>query len=325
VHDVLALSGGGPDGAYGVGLLRGWQDHGSLPEFDIVTGVSTGALMAPFAFLGGDYLGKLEALYTGDDVGRILAQGSALRLLSGPSIYRQRNLRGMIERNITPQMLSEIAAQHRRGRRLFIMTANLDAQIPQLWDMGAIAAQGTPQSAELFRAILLAATSIPLAFDPVLLSSSSGTVPVHEAHADASLFSLIYVEPWLFKRCEGAQTVCNLYVVVHNKTLPDPKTVRMKAADVGARAVETLIKGNLGPKLEWARRDAERLGVRFHLAYLDVPFEGVSAINFDLTYMRRIHALGRERGLAGGKWLGKLNGPSNQTKPPEESENAAKE
>jgi hypothetical protein len=148
-----------------------------------------------------------------------------------------------------------------------------------------------------------------LAFDPVMLTSNSNNVSVQEAHADASLFSLIYVEPQLFDRCGAALPTCNLYVVVHNKTVPEPKTVKMNAAGVGARSVETLIKSNLGSKLRLVQTDAARLNVNFRLAYLDVPMAGVSAIDFDITYMRKIFSLGRERGLAGGAWLDAVPAP----------------
>ena len=56
----LAISGGGDDGAFGAGLLAGWSARGDRPVFGLVTGVSTGALSAPFAFLGGEYDAKLK-------------------------------------------------------------------------------------------------------------------------------------------------------------------------------------------------------------------------------------------------------------------------
>jgi predicted acylesterase/phospholipase RssA len=304
-RDILALSGGGPDGAYGVGLLRGWQERGDMPRFDVVTRVSTGALMSPFAFLGGDALARLESLYTGADVGRILAQGSPVRLLRGPSIYRQRNLRRLLAENVTSQMLADIAIQHRNGRRLYIATGNLDAQVMQIWDMGEIAARATPESETLFREIMLAAASVPLAFDPVMLPSSTGNSAVIEAHADATLFSLFYFDGSMFDevQCRSVAASCNLYVVAHNKTLPEPKTVKLSASGVGGRALETIIKADLLSKLIQAQTDAHRAGATFNLAFLDVPYSGVSAIDFDVTYMRNIFAFGRTRGLAGGQWL----------------------
>jgi hypothetical protein len=309
-RNILALSGGGPDGAYGVGLLRGWQERGDMPAFDVVTGVSTGALMAPFVFLGGDALARLETLYTGDDVGKILEQGSPFRLLRGPSIYRQRNLRRLLAQNVTRQMLADIAVQHRQGYRLYIATANLDAQVMQIWNMGEIAARATPESETLFRNILLAAASVPLAFDPVMLPSSTDDTSVVEAHADATLFSLFYFNGRMLDEasCHARANACNVYIIAHNKTLSEPRTVRMSAASIGVRALETIIKADLWSKLVQARADAQRTGALFNFAFLDVPYAGVSAIDFDVTYMRNIFAFGRTRGLAGGQWLTELPG-----------------
>jgi hypothetical protein len=303
---ILLLSGGGPDGAYGVGLLRGWQARGDLPQFDVVTGVSTGALMAPFAFLGGERLAELEALYTGDDVTRILSQGSPLRLVSGPAIYRPKRLRGLIAANITPAMLAAIAAEHAKGRRLYIATANIDAQVRHIWDMGAIAARATPESAALFHDLLLAAASIPIAFDPVGIAVPTASGGITELHADATLFGLIYSDARLFDtaRCRAAPGRCTLYVIAHNKTRPEPRTVPLSVAKVGARALDTLIKADLATKLRVARDEAADAGAAFHFAYLDLPFEGVSAIDFDPDYMRKIFAIGRDRGQAGINWLG---------------------
>lgn len=310
-QDILVLSGGGPDGAYGAGLLRGWQARGDLPQFDVVTGVSTGALMAPLAFLGGDRLADLERLYTGDDVTRILSQGSPLRLVSGPSIYRSKRLRAMIAAAIGPAVLADIAAQHRAGRRLYVATANIDAQVRQIWDMGEIAARGTPASAALFHDILLAAASIPIAFDPVPVAVGAADGGVTEYHADATLFGLIYADARLFDaaRCRAPGGRCTLYVIAHNKTRPEPRTVKLNVADVGARVLDTLIKADLATKLRVAREEAADVGATFRFTYLDVPFESVSAIDFDPAYMRKIFAIGRERGMAGVNWLTDVPAP----------------
>ncbi len=310
-QDILVLSGGGPDGAYGAGLLRGWQARGDLPQFDVVTGVSTGALMAPLAFLGGDRLADLERLYTGDDVTRILSQGSPLRLVRGPSIYRSKRLRAMIAAAIRPAVLADIAAQHRAGRRLYVATANIDAQVRQIWDMGEIAARGTPASAALFHDILLAAASIPIAFDPVPVAVEAPGEHVTELHADATLFGLIYADARLFDaaRCRAPGGRCTLYVIAHNKTRPEPRTVKLNVADVGARVLDTLIKADLATKLRVAREEAADVGATFRFTYLDVPFESVSAIDFDPAYMRKIFAIGRERGVAGVNWLTDVPAP----------------
>jgi hypothetical protein len=267
--------------------------------------------MAPFAFLGGERLGELERLYTGDDVTRILSEGSPLRLVSGPSIYRSRRLRSMIASAISPAVLADIAAQHRSGRRLYVATANIDAQVRHIWDMGAIAAQGTAASAALFHDILLAAASIPIAFDPVPVTVGAADGMVTELHADATLFGLIYADARLFDaaRCRAPGGRCTLYVIAHNKTRPEPRTVKLNVAEVGARVLDTLIKADLATKLRVAREEAADAGAAFRFAFLDVPLEGVSAIDFDPAYMRKIFAIGRERGMAGIAWLNDVPAP----------------
>lgn len=139
--DVLALSGGGPDGAYGVGLLAGWTKEGTRPEFDVVTGVSTGALIASFAFLGKTGDEKLHSLYTGDHLKFLLKDGSPVKLLSGPSLYKNNRLKNLIVENVTPQLLNDIAIEHRKGRRLYVATANIDAQRMIIWGTIYLASQ----------------------------------------------------------------------------------------------------------------------------------------------------------------------------------------
>jgi hypothetical protein len=156
---ILALSGGGEHGAFGAGLLNGWSESGKRPTFSIVTGISTGALMAPFAFLGSAYDQRLKALYTDMSFHGILS-GSPLMGFFGEGLYNTRPLQRNVDRQVDQTMLADIAAAHRQGRRLFVVTTNLDAQRPVLWNMGAIAASERPGALELFRKVLLASASV---------------------------------------------------------------------------------------------------------------------------------------------------------------------
>ena len=144
---ILALSGGGEHGAFGAGLLNGWSESGKRPTFSIVTGISTGALMAPFAFLGSAYDQRLKALYTDMSFHGILS-GSPLMGFFGEGLYNTRPLQRIVDRQVDQTMLADIAAAHRQGRRLFVVTTNLDAQRPVLWNMGAIAASERPGALE---------------------------------------------------------------------------------------------------------------------------------------------------------------------------------
>lgn len=304
-YTVLALSGGGPDGAYGAGLLAGWTQTTGRPTFDVVTGVSTGALMASFAFLGSSQDTRLREIYTGDSIRTLLKKGSPLRLLSGPAIYRNKALKHLIAVNVDDAMLEAIAAEHRDGRRLYVATANLDAQSMVIWDMGAIAARLTPESKALFQQVLLSAASVQVAFTPELLTDNSVPTAITEAHGDATLFSHIYAGAELFpvNDCKSGVRRCQLYVIVHNKTIAEPQTLKFKATAVIKRSLETVIKANLNTRLIATSQMTQANGIAFHLAYLDVPFPGVSPIYFDLDYMRKIYKLGEAAGQRNEMWL----------------------
>src|SRR3954471_14450302 len=153
--DVLALSGGGSNGAYGAGVLAGWTKRGERPEFDIVTGVSTGALTAPFAFLGPSWDDRLTEAYTGKAAGKIL-KPRGLGMLFHPSVYSASGLKAVVDANVTDDLLQAVVAEHKRGRRLLIATTNLDTEETVIWDMGAIASRGDPTSRQLFKDVLVA-------------------------------------------------------------------------------------------------------------------------------------------------------------------------
>jgi len=167
--DILALSGGGSDGAFGAGLLVGWTKRGDRPQFEIVTGVSAGALTAPFAFLGPRYDDQLRDIWTRYGTNQLLTAQILPALFGGPSLADSGPLRQLIARYITRRVLSEIAAEYRKGRLLLILTTNLDAQRPVIWNMGEIAASRHPKALDLFRDVLLASASIPGALPPVKL------------------------------------------------------------------------------------------------------------------------------------------------------------
>lgn len=166
--DILAISGGGADGAFGAGLLCGWTEHGDRPQFKLVTGISTGSLIAPFAFLGPEYDARLKEVYTTVTTKNIYRVRNLLKMLRSDSIADTWPLAELAAKSMDDDMLRAIAAEHQKGRRLFVGTTNLDAQRLTIWDMGAIASVGTPEAYKLFRRILLASASIPVMFPPFI-------------------------------------------------------------------------------------------------------------------------------------------------------------
>ncbi len=183
---MLALSGGSDKGAFGAGLLNGWTQAGTRPEFSIVTGVSTGALIAPFAFLGPDEDAELKRLYTTISAKDIFRTRFALAIPASPSAASTKPLARLIAGVATDALIDRVAREHARGRRLFIGTANLDAQRMVIWNMGAIAASKAPNRYVLFRQVLLASSSIPGVFPPVMIQAEAGGRTISEMHVDGA-------------------------------------------------------------------------------------------------------------------------------------------
>ena len=163
----LALSGGGANGAFGAGFLAGWSATGRLPVFKMVTGVSTGALMAPFAFLGPQYDAALHKFYTTTATRDIFAMRSILiSLVRGYSLADTGPLAALITRHVDAEFLRQVGDAHNRGRRLYIGTVDLDSQQFVVWNTGLIAARGGPEALDLVRKVMLASAAIPIAFPP---------------------------------------------------------------------------------------------------------------------------------------------------------------
>lgn len=192
--NVLAISGGGSNGAYGAGVLVGWSEAGDRPAFDIVTGVSTGALTAPFAYLGKDWDRRLTEAYTSDAADRIL-QKRGLDLFFTPSIFRNHALRDLVAKYVDPPMLYAVAVEHAKGRRLMIATTNLDTEQTVIWDMGAIASRGDEAALKLFRDVLVASASIPGVFPPTLIEVEGPRRKLSEMHVDGSVTTPFFVAP----------------------------------------------------------------------------------------------------------------------------------
>ncbi|HEX2656257.1 MAG TPA: patatin-like phospholipase family protein, partial [Xanthobacteraceae bacterium] len=179
----LALSAGGGDGAYGAGVLNGWSRSGQRPTFSVVSGVSTGALIAPFAFLGSRYDRILHERFVNVTAADIFEVGE-----TGESLLNTWPLKKLISQSISDELVSEVAAEHQLGRRLFIVTTNLDAERPVVWNMGAIASAPHAEAPKLFRDVLLASASIPAVFPPVYIKVTADSRSFEEMHVDGGLF-----------------------------------------------------------------------------------------------------------------------------------------
>jgi hypothetical protein len=308
----LALSGGGDDGAFGAGVLCGWTAHGTRPRFKMVTGISTGALIAPFAFLGESYDHVLRHVYTGVTNSDIFRQKSLLTVLWRESVADTAPLARLLELYVDEAMLAEVAAQHKKGRRLIIGTTQLDAQRLVLWDMGAIATSGHPDAIKLFRKVMLASASIPGAFPPQYIKVEASGGFYDEMHVDGGTTAqVILYETALdpVTLMEGLDTLSRgrpriLYIIRNSQVKPEWEDVRPRLAPIGARAISTLIKyhgvGDLYRLYTFAKRDK----MEYNLAAIPpdaAPTRGREL--FDQIYMNQLFDLGYDMAVKGYPWM----------------------
>lgn len=312
----LALSGGAYDGAFGAGFIAGWTAKGNRPEFALVTGVSTGALIAPFVFIGPDYDDKLHELFTNTRTDNIFMTGFA-EILSGVTgglaITDNTPLAQRIEENVTPEIMEKIAAEHRKGKRLFIGTTNIEAQRGMIWDIGAIACSGNPDALKLIHEVLLASASIPGVFSPVFINVEVDGKQYSEIHADGGVTSQVFIYPLKLKRSVIDEFVRyrlerHLYVVRNSKVTPEYKPLQPGFFALSRRSIETLTKyeglGDLYRLYVGAQRD----GIDYNLVYIPPEFDAEPTEVFDPDYMKKLFALGYDMGKAPKIWQKKPPG-----------------
>jgi hypothetical protein len=306
-HDYLVISGGGGNGAFGAGLLVGWSEQGTRPEFQIVSGVSTGALIAPFAFLGPAYDGVLREVYTRYSTDDLVEPRGLLDIVRGDAALSTTRLRELIARHLDASVIAAIAAEGANGRSLFVGTTNLDAGRPVVWDITRIAAIGTPQARELIYDVILASTAIPGAFPPVMIEVQAGGQPYDEMHVDGGVTSQLFLAStgidWrkVMERLEVEGTP-DLYVIRNARVRQGPEPVPRRLLPVLRRTVSTLINAQgIGDLAKLYAMSAE-YGFAYHLAWIPDSFEGESTETFDPVYMTGLFEFGYELARSGQQW-----------------------
>lgn len=300
----LAISGGGDAGAFGAGLLVGWTQRDDRPTFRAVTGISTGALIAPFAFLGPRYDYVLREAYTEVSRGDILRRRFITAALWDDAMADSQPLAGLIKRFVTPEVLAEIAGEADKGRLLFIGTTDLDSREPVIWDMTAIAASRSPAALELFRKVVLASASIPGAFPPVMIDVTVGGERHQEMHVDGGTSHQVFMYPSSFqlKQVAMKDRPRTIYVIRNSRLDPDWASVDRRTLSIAGRSVSSLIHtqglGDLTQIFLLAQRD----GVKFNLAFIPADFDVPREHDFDTNYMRALFERGRLMGLDGSAW-----------------------
>ncbi len=313
--NVLALSGGSSNGAYGAGVLNGLSARNERPKYVLVTGVSAGALIAPFAFLGPDYDEALTRAWT-SGLAASLGEGGILTLLFSQD-SRRAALYDLVSSFVDEALLRRIAAEHRLGRRLLVVTTNLDAQRPVVWDLGTIAASGNPKALELIRNILTASASIPGAFAPTLIEVEANGTRFSELHVDGGATLQVFTIPEaILARGETAKRPLGLpihfFVVINNRLKPEFEVVEGSTAAVLTRSLASLIKSHARATLVATQEFARDHDIDFNLTYIGDDFPPELTPSFETDYMRKVFHYGYEKAASGHSWQKQIpfiNGP----------------
>jgi hypothetical protein len=307
--DLLAISGGGEDGAFGAGLLCGWTDHGSRPSFELVTGVSTGALTAPFAFLGSAYDAQLREVYTGITAAEVLRQRHLTSALFDDALADNSPLFNTISRYVNETMMADIAKGYREGRLLLIGSTNLDAQVPVIWNVGAIAASGHPRALELVRKLMLASAAIPGAFPPTMIDVQVDGQPHQEMHVDGGAIAQVFLYPQSVteirrERLRRREPVMPLtaYVIRNARLDADWAAVDRRTMGIAARAISTMIASAGYNDVIRIFNTTQRDQVDYNLAFIGPEFQVTLNSPFEQAYMRALFDNGYARARRGFDW-----------------------
>jgi predicted patatin/cPLA2 family phospholipase len=305
----LALSGGGDKGAFGAGLLVGWTAHGDRPKFKLVTGVSTGALSAPFAFLGSEYDAALADVYTNINPSKVFAERFApVAALMQDAMADTSPLYGTISHYIDEAILAKIAAEYDKGRILLIQTTDLDAGVPVLWNIGAIAKSGHSGAPDLVRRLLLASASIPGMFPPVLIDVEANGKSYQEMHVDGGAVSQAFLIPSTLvvriaqQRAGFRRQGMMAYIVRNSRLTTEWSGVQRATLPIASKAVTIMINYVGLGDLYHIYLICKRAGADFNVAYIESDFQAEEKGQFDQGYMRALYNFAYEKAARGYPW-----------------------
>jgi patatin-like phospholipase len=306
--EYLAISGGAGDGAFAAGLLAGWSKKGDRPQFEVVTGVSAGALTAPFAYLGPEYDGRLRQIWTKYETEDLATPQLLAGLFGAEAFADSSGLADLIAKYVDRKLLDRIAEEYRKGRVLLVGTTNLDAQRPVIWNMGEIAASQHPYALDLFRQVILASASVPGAFPPVHIKVRAGDKVLEEMHVDGGPTRQVFVAPAqlslkTFDRLYPRPPLRRIYIVKNGKLSPEYEAVASNTLAISARSVFTLTKSQSIGDINRIYAMAQRDGAEFRLASIPASFTVPSSQIFDPAYMKAVFAEGYKLGSQGEPWV----------------------
>lgn len=302
--NILAISGGAAGGAFGAGVLAGLTRAGRRPRFAIVTGVSTGALIAPFAFLGSEWDDRLIDAYTGGHAANLLSIARLGGAFTG-ALFKTEALEGLITPFVDEPMIDAIAREHALGRRLLVATTDLDRQRTCIWDMGAIATRGGPEAVALFRSVLVASSSLPGIFPPRRFVCEHEGALYEEMHVDGGVSTPLFVMPdallrWnkLGRRLQRGR----VYILVNTMLDQAPRTTPTGLPSVLVRSFDTMLRYSYRQALEVAGAYCASHNLPLSVTSIAPQADGASMMNFDTAAMRRMFDQAVERAAGDSLW-----------------------
>ena len=302
--NILALSGGGADGAFGAGALVGLTRSALRPKFSVVTGVSAGALIAPYAFLGPDWDDQLAEIYTSGHAEHLL-QSRGLGVLFGSSVYSGTPLVQLVDRYATDALIQAVAREASTGRLLLVATTDVSTGEPVIWDLGSIAMNGGVGARALFRDVLVASASVPGLFPPVVIRVQEQQALYDEVHVDGAVSApffvpLAFVEPT--RDASVPSQGAAVYVIVDGRLSEQSAPIRLRARSILSRSVSTGLNHMLRTTLELTATDAELEGAQFRFAAIPVAYPQLNSFDFSTPTMRSLFQYGYKCAQAGRLW-----------------------
>ncbi|QJI45503.1 patatin family protein [Pseudomonas sp. ADAK2] len=306
--DMLAVSGGGDAGTFAAGIIAGWSLHGTRPVFKVVTGISAGALVAPFAYLGPEYDGIILGICKGIGPKDVFHPRSMLTRLASDGMADSKPLSRLIAKYVTAEVLAAIAGQYAKGRLLMIGTTDLDSGRAVTWNMGAIASSDAPGALELFRNIMVASMSIPGAVSPVMIDVEVDGKQFQEMHVDGGVLTQVFLYPpgtvMALNQVTGARLrrERHFFVIRNGKLEPQWSGTKRRTLSIGGRAISTLIQTQGISDLDRIYRIAQQDGADFNLAYIGADFDDARNHRFEGAYMKRLFDYAFELSAKGYPW-----------------------
>ena len=302
--NILALSGGGADGAFGAGALVGLTRSTLRPQFSVVTGVSTGALIAPYAFLGSDWDDQLVEVYTSGRAEHLL-HSRGLAVLFGSSVYSGAPLKQLVDRYATDALIQAVAREAAKGRLLLVATTDVSTGEPVVWDLGSIAMNGGPGARALFRDVLVASASVPGLFPPVVIRVQEQQALYEEVHVDGTIavpffVPSAFVEP--IREAGNPSPGAVVYVIVDGRLSEQPAAIRLRTRSIVSRSVSAGLNHMLRTTLELTASDAQHEGAQFQFAAVPTAFPQLGSFDFRTLTMRSLFQYGYQCAQAGRLW-----------------------